>query len=284
MKISIVTPSYQQGKFIRKTIESVLSQDYYDKEYVVFDGGSADETVSILKSFGRKVRWVSEKDQGQSHAINKGIQATQGEIIGWLNSDDVYYPDALKNVARAFHENPGVDVIYGEADHIDEHDNVLEPYPVETWDFARMMETCIICQPACFFRRNVVEKYGLLDERRNWCMDYEYWLRLAKKGVNFQKISKRIAGSRMYLENKTLRARVKVHEEINNVMKEHFGKVPNRWIFNYAHYIADETVNRQKNESEFRKIVGIEALRGFFRWRTMPKISSLKNILRDYLR
>jgi len=279
MKISVVTPSFQQGKFIRKTIDSVLGQKYGDKEYVVFDGGSKDETLSVLKGYGQGLRWVSEPDDGQTHAINKGIKATDGGIIGWLNSDDVYYPDALEWVAQAFREHPEAGVVYGAADHIDEADKVLEPYPVEEWNSDRIKETCIICQPACFFRRSVVERHGLLDEKLNWCMDYELWLRLAKQGVRFLKIPHKLAGSRMYADNKTLSARVKIHEQINDVMKMHFGRVPDRWIFNFAHYRTAEKVDRVLDEKKFCKMLAWESLRSFLRWCTWPNTSSIKKMI-----
>ena len=279
MKISVVTPSFQQGKFIRKTIDSVLMQKYTDKEYVVFDGGSNDETIPILRSYGGRLRWVSEPDQGQTHGINKGIKATDGEIIGWLNSDDVYYPDALQWVAQAFREHPEAGVVYGAADHIDESDKVFQPYPVEDWNFDRMKDTCIICQPACFFRRSVVERHGLLDEKLNWCMDYEFWLRLGKQGVRFLKIPHKLAGSRMYADNKTLRARVKIHEQINDVMKMHFGRVPDRWIFNLAHYCAAEKVDRALGEKEFCKRLVLESSKAFVRWKTIPKWASIKQLI-----
>jgi len=236
--------------------------------------GSKDETISILKSYGQGLRWVSEPDEGQTHAINKGIKATDGGIIGWLNSDDVYYSGALKVVAKTFRDHPEVDVVYGLADHIDEADKVLEPYPVEEWNFERMKETCIICQPACFFRRTVVERHGLLDEKLNWCMDYEFWLRLGKQGVRFLKIPHKLAGSRMYADNKTLRARVKIHEQINDVMKSHFGRVPDRWIFNLAHYRLMDDNNSALNEKRNQRVLALYACQAYFKWRTLPAIKS----------
>lgn len=242
MKISVITPSYNQGRFIQRTLESVAMQarTYFEIEHVVFDGGSTDTTVEILRNFESLTLWVSESDKGQTDAVNRGINATNGEIIGWLNSDDVYYPGALQLVAEYFSNNPDIDVVYGMADHIDMNDHAFEAYPTEEWDFERLKETCFICQPALFFRRRLVVQYGLLDETLNYCMDYEYWLRLGKAGVRFAYLEVKLAGSRLYADNKTLGAPTKVHTEINDMFKKFCGKVPDRWLYNYAHAVLRE--------------------------------------------
>ena len=266
MKISVVTPSYNQGQFIQRTLDSVVSQGVADVEHVVFDGGSTDDTVAVLERFGPGIRWVSEKDRGQTDAVNKGIRATSGDIIGWLNSDDVYYPGAFERVIAFFDANPDVDVIYGMADHIDLVDHAFEAYPTEPWNFARLRDTCFICQPATFFRRRVVEQHGLLDERRNYCMDYEYWLRLGKAGVTFAYLEHRLAGSRLYAENKTLGSRLKVHAEINDMQKDLFGVVPDRWVWNYAHAVIDERVNRVTHPNLFAIRMIFVMLKAALRW------------------
>ena len=175
MKVSIITPSYNQGLFIERTILSVLEQNYPLLEYQIFDGRSKDNTIEILRKYEQSLHWLSEKDEGQSDAINKGILATSGDIIGWLNSDDIYYPNTINTVVNFFREHPEVDVVYGKAHHIDIENKIIESYPTEPWNYERLKETCFLCQPAVFLRRNIVEKYGLVGPDLHYCMDYEYW-------------------------------------------------------------------------------------------------------------
>jgi len=265
MKVSIITPSFNQGQFILRTLQSVACQAGAEIEHVVFDGGSTDNTVEILKQFNPPVRWVSKKDRGQTDAVNQGISATNGEIIGWLNSDDIYYPGAIERVVAYFKDHPEIDVVYGMADHIDLTDHALELYPTESWDIDRLKEICFICQPALFFRRRVVQAHGLLQESLIYCMDYEYWLRLGNAGVRFAYLEEKLAGSRLYADNKTLGNRVKVHREINNMLKKQIGKVPDRWLFNYAHAVQQtpSAINHLLSKPIH---LGILSIVSAFRW------------------
>jgi glycosyltransferase involved in cell wall biosynthesis len=234
---TIITPSFNQGRFIGRTIESVLLQKFDSVEYLIFDGGSSDETLSVLKSYGDSIRWVSEPDKGQAHAVNKGLKSAGGQVIGWLNSDDVYYPGALQTVHDVFVEHPGIEILYSMADHIDENDTMIEPYYTEEWHYDRLKEICYICQPAVFFRKSIVDQFGLLDERLKYCMDYEYWLRIGGQEP-FYYLKQKTAGSRFYQETKTLSSAVEVHSEILKMFKTNFENIPDQWIFAHAHAVA----------------------------------------------
>lgn len=281
MKITVVTPSYNQGQYIKRTIESVLSQDVEDLEYIVMDGGSTDETVDILKSYGDRIIWISEKDKGQTDAVNKGIRAASGEIIGWLNSDDIYYPGAINKVLEVFEKNPDVNVVYGNAYHIKEDDSFIEEYYTEDFDYERLKDICFICQPSLFFRKSVVDKYGYLDDKLQYCMDYDYWLRLGK-GEKFYRLNELIAGSRLYDDNKTLGARRKVHEEMLVMQKKNLGKASKKWIYNLAHVIVDEmNIPREKDgrtNPEFANMLAKVSAKLFLKhYKYIPK-DVLKNI------
>jgi glycosyltransferase involved in cell wall biosynthesis len=272
MKVSVITPSFNQGRFIGRTLKSVALQGGAEIEHVVFDGGSTDETVDVLRHADTAVRWVSEKDGGQSDAVNKGVRATDGDIIGWLNSDDVYCPDAIERAVAVFQTHPEIDVVYGMADHIDEHDRAFEAYPSEPWNFERLIDRCFICQPAAFFRRRVVDRHGLLDPKLQYCMDYEFWLRLAKAGASFVYLEAKLAGSRLYAGNKTLGSRVKVHAEINAMQKTLFDKVPDRWLWNYAYAVVEEKIDRAESPRWFATRLRIAAAKAALHWN--GKISS----------
>ena len=229
MKVSVIIPSYNQGQFIRRTIDSILLQQGVELEILVFDAGSKDGTIETLISYGNQIQWVSGPDRGQTDAINKGLKIATGDIHCYLNSDDIYYPGALQAVADTFQKNPSIRIIYGDADHIDENDEVIEPYYNESWNYERLLEVCYICQPATFWRRDITEEYGIFDDTLNYAMDYDYWLRIGSQEPMHYLEGVRLAGSRMYGDNKTMAHRLPVHYEILKVVRRKT-ETPYRWL------------------------------------------------------
>jgi len=237
--MTVITPSYNQAKYIRRTIESVLSQQVPDLEYLIFDACSTDGTQAILAEYQSRATIVIEKDHGQADAVNKGLRAARGEVIGWLNSDDIYYEGACRRVLDELAAHPEADVVYGEANHIDEQDGVIEPYYIEPFDYERLKAVCFICQPATFFTKRVVDRLGPLRAELRYCMDYEFWLRIcADQPPRF--LAQKLAGSRLHAETKTLGSRAPVHREILSMLRERFGAPPSRWVYNLAHVIVEE--------------------------------------------
>ena len=162
LSISVITPSFQQGAFIQQTIDSVLTQLPSKSDYWVIDACSTDSTLNVLSSTKNdQFHYCSEPDKGQADAFNKGVKNTKHPIIGWLNSDDIYYPGTIKTVLKYFQEHPKVDIVYGLAWHIDEANKKLNPYPVIPWHDSIIKQRCFISQPAVFFRRHVFEMAGL---------------------------------------------------------------------------------------------------------------------------
>ncbi len=282
LKLSVVTPSFNQGRFIRRTVESVLSQGV-PVEYAVMDGGSCDETADILREYESRLTFFSEKDKGQTDALNKGIAMTHGDIIGWINSDDVYYPGALAAVFDYFEANPECGVVYGLADHIDEIDRFIEEYPVEPWNLDRLEEVCFLCQPAVFFRRELIGRFGLPDVNLRYCMDYEFWLRLGLAGVRFDLLPVKLAGSRLYAENKTLGFRLAVHTEINSMMLDTLGYVPDKWLCNWAHVLLRDKLGLDPAGRLFAFLVAVTSMKASLWWN--HRISgSLWRLVRSWMR
>ncbi|MGH7332124.1 MAG: glycosyltransferase family 2 protein [Candidatus Rokuibacteriota bacterium] len=234
--MTVVTPSFNQGRFIRETIESVLGQGYGALEYLVIDGGSSDETLDILKDYGTRLTWVSEPDRGQASAINKGWRGGRGTIVAYLNSDDTYLPGAVERAVSALRASPEAGAVYGEGYHVDEAGRVLHRYPTEPFDLDRLAETCFICQPTVFLRREVVERVGYLDETLQYCMDYDLWIRVGRV-TTFAQVSDFLATTRLHADTKTLGRRAQAHAEILRTVRQHFRYVPPSWVYAYAHAV-----------------------------------------------
>ncbi|MFZ2976073.1 MAG: glycosyltransferase family 2 protein [Candidatus Moraniibacteriota bacterium] len=188
MKISIITPSFNQAQFIERTIKSVLEQNYPDLEYIVMDGGSTDGTVEILKKYSDRIIWKSEKDRGQSDAINKGLKIATGDIVAYLNSDDTYEPKALQKVADYFSRNPNSKWAYGKCKIINANDQEIRKpitwyknFLLKKYSYSKLLCENFISQPAVFWKREIHSELGFFNESEHFCMDYEFWLRIGRK-------------------------------------------------------------------------------------------------------
>ena len=236
--VTIVTPTYNMGHFLRETIESVLSQDYPHVQYIVMDAGSQDDTVEILKSYGSRLEWVSEPDEGQSDAVNKGFLRARGEIFTFLNADDIYYQGAVRAGVEAFARRPDAGVVYGNAWYTREDGSAFKRCPVLPYDYDLLGHLCYICQPASFLRSKVWAEMGGLDKSLHLTLDYDLWLRIADR-YPMAYVAQDLATSRMYKENKSLGRRRESFREIVRIMQRHRRYVPLNWLYGYAGFILD---------------------------------------------
>jgi len=179
--ISIVTPSYNQAQFLEETIQSVLGQEYASIEYLLVDGGSTDGSLGIIQRYtSRLAWWVSQRDSGQAEAINKGLARAQGKYVAWLNSDDLYLPGAIGQAVAALEEHPQVGLVFGDAITVDPRGERLKRLSFGDWGLPELMRFRIICQPAVFMRRAVLERAGFLDLTYHFMLDHHLWLRVAR--------------------------------------------------------------------------------------------------------
>lgn len=183
-RIGVVTPSYNQGSFIGETIDSVLSQNYPNLDYWIIDGGSTDDTTNILKSYGDRIKWISEQDRGQGHALNKGFRRIDGDVVAFLNSDDLYLPHTLSSVAHYFHDHPDAMWLTGDHAIIDGKGQAVQGYVVKYKrmlrkqpSFRSLAVANYVVQPSTFWRRGLLEEIGFFDESLHYCFDYDFWLR-----------------------------------------------------------------------------------------------------------
>ena len=182
-RITIVTPSFNQGKFLEETIRSVLDQAYPNLEYMIIDGASTDDSISVIRKYEKRLAyWTSEPDRGQADAINKGWRRATGEILAYLNSDDTYCPDALNRIGEAFRENPTAGLVFGRCYVIDDKSAVLRERYVRAVSFADMLcWSPSIPQPGTFFRRAAMEQAGFLNPSLHYTMDYDLCLKIGEK-------------------------------------------------------------------------------------------------------
>jgi glycosyltransferase involved in cell wall biosynthesis len=204
--VSIVTPSYNQARYLEETIESVLAQNYPRLEYLVVDGGSGDGSVGVIERYADRLAWwTSEPDAGQAAALNKGFARARGDVLGWLSSDDTLLPGAVARVVEELERDPETVLVYGEALFVDENGREIFPLEPRPFDVETMVRTAAnhVVQPGSLFRRRALELAGPLDEGAHYLFDFEFALRLARAGGKVARISDRLATYRVHAESKS---------------------------------------------------------------------------------
>ena len=200
-KISIITPSLNQGQFIEDAILSVKNQNYPNFEHIVIDGGSTDNTLEVLEKYPHLI-WVSEPDKGQSDAINKGFRRATGDIMAWLNADDYYLPDALKKITEFWSRHPEADVVYGDCIFVDQNGKYLRNKREPDFDYRMLLYYgCYIPSTSTFFKRSIIYEGHLLDTTYHNCMDFEYFMRLANSSKIFKHFRADLAAFRWHESN-----------------------------------------------------------------------------------
>jgi glycosyltransferase involved in cell wall biosynthesis len=248
--VSIVTPSYNQHEFLEETILSVLDQDYPALEYYVIDGGSIDGSIEIIKKYEKKLTgWISEPDQGQTEAINKGFARCSGEVMAWLNSDDVYQPGAIRSAVEFLENNPEIGLVYGDTDLIDGSGRKIGRFNAQQTSYQRLMRGGVyIPQPAAFWRRDVWEKSGPLDPSFYFAMDYDLWVRFSKI-TTIEYTPQLWASFRIHLEGKTTTSEDRCWPEMRIVHKREGGRMISVFM---GKYLLRQLFGRLWNKIKFR--------------------------------
>ncbi len=234
--VTIVTPSLNQGAFIRGAIESVLAQTYPNIEYIIMDGVSSDETKDVVSEYADRLVFVSEADQGQSHAINKGWRIARGEILAWLCADDLLLPDAVQTAVDAFKSNPDASFVFGGIEVLDRQGTVtgaVVPTVHDPWKLIHGYDD--VSQPAAFAARRAVEAAGFVDETLHFGMDWDLFIRLSAFGPAVT-IPKVLAQAHVYPETKSLSGGFRRWRELRTIMRRHGSR---RYPPAYFHYGVD---------------------------------------------
>lgn len=231
MKLSIAMPSRNQGRFIGKALDSIVSQAHGDVEVIVRDCLSSDDTPQVLANYQSYpfVHIVSEHDLGQSDALAKSFAQASGDVFCWLNSDDVLLPGAIRAVLDTFASQTEADVVYGEAVFLDQNDAIVSNFPTARPNLWRLRDRCVLSQPSVFFRRDAYFGVGGLNSSRNFCMDYELWTRFALARKRFVYIPQALSGTRLHSETKTANGGRAFVEEICDMQLSLLGNVSPVW-------------------------------------------------------
>jgi glycosyltransferase involved in cell wall biosynthesis len=247
-KISVIVPSYNQGAYIERTIQSILNQRYPNLEIIVMDGGSTDQTLKILKKYSKKIVWFSEKDAGQADAINKGLRFSSGQILAYLNSDDTYEPKALHTIAKYFLKHPKTQFVYGQGCLINKKDKRIGMYNDSPMTHKSLYAACGISQPTAFWTREVYRKIGPFDATLQYTMDYDYWIRVSAH-YSLQHLKTPLANTRIHAQSKTSSQTHKLHLDAVRTLLKHYGSVHHDWI----NTLADGEVSQYKNGNKLQR-------------------------------
>lgn len=250
-RFGVVVPSYNAVDTIREAIDSVLSQGHSDVNVYVVDGNSNDGTVEVLRSYEDRIRWLSEKDEGQTDAINKGMHRINAEIVTWLNADDRLLPGALTAVDGFFHEHPEVDFVYGDIEFVDRQGRLLSRRCEASFNkFILVYGHNLFADPTCFWRFEVFERVGLLNPEMEYSMDYEFWIRCVDAGIQFGQLRLPLAQFRIHTANKSI-------AHFREMRQEHFRVLIERrsWLKHLPTSIRQLALNLLLRVSRILKVV-----------------------------
>lgn len=250
--VTVITPSLNQGRFIEETIRSVLAQEYTPLEHRIYDGGSIDDTPTVLGRYRDRVHAVIAADGGQAEAVNRGLREARGEIVGWLNSDDVYLPGAVSAAVAYLIEHPACAMVYGNGYHIDAAGKRLDEYP--TAAISTLRDRCGICQPTVFMRREAVAAVGYLDPDLHYCLDYDLWLRLAAR-YEIGRILNFLACARLHAGCKTVAHRLPAMRETVHMTRRRLGATPLAYVNGYANLLVEQLATRHTLPFLLRRIL-----------------------------
>lgn len=260
-RVTIVTPSYNQAQFLEETIESVLNQDHPNLEYVVIDGGSTDGSVDIIRKYSSRLAyWVSEPDRGQTDAINKGLEHASGEILGWLNSDDVFEPGSIREAVEHLNRHSQSQAVFGDADFIDPQGNFESHFEGRAFKAPKMFFERFVPQPAVFFRRSALEQAGGLNPSLHYAMDYDLWWKMALVGP-IDYVPRTWAKYRRHPDSKSTTSQAWQWTEAAASLKELFARsdIPAEWrkykaqAMGSAHWYAAIEFHRKRDEDRTKK-------------------------------
>jgi len=253
--VSVITPSYNQAKFLRQTIESVISQAYDPLEYIIIDGNSTDGSLGIIKEYEAHLAyWESVPDKGQTDAINKGFARAKGKYLAWLNSDDIYQPGAVAEAVEFLENHPDVGLVYGDCSFIDANGRKIGDFPAAQTDYGRLRRGYVhIPQQSAFFRADLWQKVGPLDPSFYFAMDYDLWVRLAKESRLVYLPGRDWASFRLHGDAKTVAADARCWPEMLRVHYREGGRWLSPIVFKYGLRRLVAPLINHKRQKMFRE-------------------------------